>query len=351
MMIITILALVVILGLIVVDRLITEQGKKEGVEINRNFRIILRAVMIGIFLLLTLSKSVFFLNESQNRAVVVTLGKPTVVEGAGIKFKIPWISKVERINTTIQGFAIGYTKEKDENGNEVAEFNPAESLMITSDFNFVNVDFYVEYRITDPIDYIYGSNNPEEILKNVAQASIRNTIGQHGVDEVLTTGKVQIEGEIQDLIITEMEEKHTGLTLIKISIQDSEPPTVEVQKAFKEVETAKQAADEKKNNAEKYYNEKMPAAEATADKIKKNAQATKNERVNEAKGEVALFKAMYEEYQKNPESTKLRLYYENMEELLPNLNVIINGTEDSISNIFINGKGANLYESAQQEAK
>lgn len=286
---------------------------------------------------------VFFLNEQNSQAVVETLGKPELVEGAGIHFKAPYISKVVKVDTTVQGFQIGYQKEEDE-----AEFVEEESLMITSDFNFINTDFYLEYRIVDAMDYLYGTKDPEKILKNVAQAAIRNTIGTCDVDSVITVGKDEIQNKIQELIVQQLVDE-TGIEVVRISMQDAEPPTKEVQDAFKAVETAKQASISKVNEAKEYQAVQIPAAEANADKYIKDAEATKQERINEAKSEVAVFEAMYEEYKKNPESTKLRLYYENMEELLPNLKVIINSTDEDITNIFVNG--TNVTENQANQTK
>lgn len=111
-----------------------------------------------------------------------------------------------------------------------------------------------------------------------------------------------------------------------MTIQDSEPPTAEVMEAFKAVETAKQGKETAINNANKYRNEKLPGAKAQIDKIMQEAEAEKTQRVNEANGEVAKFNAMYEEYVKNPQVTKQRMFYEAMEEVLPGLKVVIDGT-------------------------
>lgn len=283
-----------------------------------------------IFAIVTIFSSTYIIGE-QNLAVVTTFGKAESVSGTGIHFKIPYIQKVKKLDATIQGFPIGY-KEEDN------EAQISDSLMITSDFNFVNVDFYVEYRIDDPITYLYGSSNPEGTLKNIAQAAIRNTIGRYSVDSVLTTGKSEIQAAIKEDVVKELETSKTGLTLINITIQDSEPPTEEVKKAFKEVETARQGSEEKLNEAEKYRNEKIPQAEAEADAIIRQAEAQKQERINEAIGEVALFNAMYTEYIKDPDVTKVRIYYEAMEELLPNLQIIVNGTDSEIKPIIVQDK-------------
>ena len=231
------------------------------------------------------------------------------------------MQKVHKVNTTIQGFAIGY-----DTGNNYAE--EAESLMITSDYNFVNVDFFIEYRIIEPVKAIYASENPELILKNIAQSCIRGVIASYDVDSVLTTGKTEIQSAIREKIVTQLSIHDIGIQLVNITIQDSEPPTAEVMEAFKAVETAKQGKETSINNANKYRNEQLPEAEAKVDKILKDAEATKQQRINEANGQVARFNAMYAEYIKNPAVTRHRMFYEAMEEILPQMKIIINGSDN-----------------------
>ena len=120
-----------------------------------------------------------------------------------------------------------------------------------------------------------------------------------------------------------VKEQDLGIQLVNITIQDSEPPTQEVMKAFKAVETAKQGKETALNNANKYRNEKLPEAEAEADQIIQDAEAQKQVRINEAEAEVARFNAMYEEYVKNPEITKKRMFYEAMEDVLPGMKIVI----------------------------
>ena len=262
----------------------------------------------------------FYQIQEQEQAVLVTLGTPKAVTETGLHFKIPFVQSVSKVNTTIQGFPIGY----DEYDNLSEE---DESLMITSDYNFINVDFYVEYRIGDPVKYLYDSEQPEEILKNVAQSCIRTVIGSYPVDDVLTTGKNEIQGKIKEKILAQMEEQDVGIQLVNITIQDSEPPTSAVMEAFKAVETAKQGKETALNNANKYRNEQLPKAEAQADEIIKNAEAEKQVRINEAEALVARFTAMFEEYVKNPVVTKQRMFYETMEDVLPGMKVIIDNGE------------------------
>ena len=204
-----------------------------------------------------------------------------------------------------------------------------ESIMITSDFNFVDVDFYLEYRVSDPVKAVYASKDPDLILQNIAQSCIRAAISNYDVDSVLTTGKGEIQSRIKEMITEQLDLYNVGLQLVNISIQDSEPPTAEVMEAFKAVETAKQGKETSINNANKYRNEKLPIAEADADQILQEAEATKQERINDANAQVAMFNAKFEEYEKNPEVTKKRMFYEAMEGILPQLRVIIDGTDST----------------------
>jgi len=149
-------------------------------------------------------------------------------------------------------------------------------------------------------------------------------IASYDVDEVLTTRKgARFQSKIKEMILKQMEEQDLGIQLVNITIQDSEPPTQEVMKAFKAVETAKQGKETALNNANKYRNEKLPEAEAEADQIIQDAEAQKQVRINEAEAEVARFNAMYEEYVKNPEITKKRMFYETMEDVLPGMKIVI----------------------------
>lgn len=279
-----------------------------------------------IVVVLALATSIYSTNE-QELGFVSIFGNNTMIESAGMHFKLPFVSQKHIFDATTKGMAIGYTEENDESVTN-------DSLMITSDFNFINIDFYLEYRITDPIAYYYSTNAPEGILANVAQSAIRNTVGQYDVDAVMTTGKTQIEIDVFEDVVNELEKHHTGLTVLNITIQDSEPPTSEVAKAFKDVEDAKQNADTAVNNANSYTNTNIPAAEAEAEKILQDADATKTERINAAKEEVATFEALFAEYSQNPEVVKKRMYLDALSEVLPNMEIIIDKDGQVI---YVNG--------------
>lgn len=284
-------------------------------------------IIISVIAVLILAFNCTYQVKEQEQAVLLTFGNAQPVTESGLHFKIPFVQTVEKVDTTIKGFSIGYNIDTNETIEE-------ESLMITSDYNFVNVDFFVEYQVSDPILALYASEDPVAILKNISQSCIRTVIGSTDVDSVLTTGKSEIQAEIKQMINERLEENELGIYLVNITMQDVEPPTQAVMEAFKAVETAKQGKETAINNANKYKNEKIPAAEAQVDQILQNAEATKQERINEATGQVARFNQMYEEYIKFPEITKQRMFYETMEEILPSLEIIIDSGDGSVQKIL-----------------
>ena len=264
--------------------------------------------------------------DDKQQAVVTTFGKVTDITGAGVHFKAPFgIQKVEKVDVNVyQKIELGYTSTGDS-----YLVNQDESTMITGDYNIVNVDFFVEYRISNPERYLYASNNAELILRNLIQSQVRNVVGSSTVDAVLTDGKENIQMQVKSLVTEILMEYDIGLTLVDVRIQDAEPPTKEVIEAFKAVETAKQNAEAVVNQAKAYENAQIPAAQAEADKLIQNAEYLKQKRINEAKEQVAMFTAMYEQYALNPEITRSRMYYEAISDILPGVKLFINTSGSS----------------------
>ena len=277
--------------------------------------------------------SCFYTVDDKQQAVVTTFGKVSDITDAGLHFKLPFgIQQVEKVDVNVyQKIELGYSST----GYDQYQVNPKESTMITGDYNIVNVDFFVEYKITDPVKYLYSSNSPELILRNLIQSQVRNVVGSTSVDAVLTDGKENIQSQVKDLVTQILAEYDIGLSLVDVRIQDSEPPTQEVIEAFKAVETAKQQAETVVNDAKAYKNAKLPNAQAQADQQIQNAQYLKQARINEATQQVAMFTAMYEEYALNPEITRSRMYYEAISEILPGVKLYINtGSGDNVDMVL-----------------
>ena len=289
-------------------------------KIKKIIKITLSAAAVAAVLLCVLT--CFYTVDDKQQAVITTFGKVTNITEPGLHFKLPLgIQKVHKVGVNIyQKIELGYTTNKD--GSITT--NESESAMITGDYNIVNVDFFVEYKISDPVQYLYSSNDPELILKNLIQSQVRNVVGSSTVDSVLTTGKENIQMQVRDLVTAILEEYDIGLTLVDVRIQDSEPPSQAVIEAFKAVETAKQQAEAVVNEAKAYQNAQIPQAEANADKLLQNAEYLKQKRINEAIEQVAMFNAMFEEYANNPDITRSRMYYEAISQILPGVKLFIN---------------------------
>ena len=251
--------------------------KKRGVDLHV-LKVVKKVIPIVIAVVVVVSvgfSTVYSVSENEN-AVVTMFGKVQRVDTAGVHVKVPFLRKINKVDITTHGASIGYDI-KNSTQEMVAKENPQ---MITSDFNLINVDFYMEYKVNDPVSFL-------------------------------------------ELLSAELQKRDIGIQLVNIMIQDVEPPTTDVFNAFKSVESAKQQADTTINNANRYKNEKLPEAEANADKIVQEAEATKAARIADAEGQVARFNKMYEEYTKFPLITKKRLFFETMEEILPDLKVIV----------------------------
>ena len=293
------------------------KGKTDWKKVRRI--LVSAAVVLALVILVG---SCFYTVDDKQQAVVTTFGRVTDVTDAGLHFKLPFgIQRAEKVDVNVyQKIELGYSTT----GQDMYATNVNESTMITGDYNIVNVDFFVEYKISDPVAYLYSSNDPELILRNLIQSQVRNVVGSTSVDAVLTDGKENIQSQVKELVTQILSEYEIGLTLVDVRIQDSEPPTTDVIEAFKAVETAKQQAETVVNDATAYKNAQLPNAQAQADQLIRNAEYLKQARINEATEQVAMFTAMYQEYAQNPQITRSRMYYEAIAEVLPGVKLYIN---------------------------
>ncbi len=306
-------------------------GSKEPLDWKKikNIAIIASVVLV---LLIGITTCYYTVDDKQ-QAVVTTFGKVTDITDPGLHFKLPFgIQQVHKVDVNVyQRIELGYSSDNKGGYN----IKNDESTMITGDYNIVNVDFFVEYKISDPVQFLFSSNDPEAILRNLIQSQVRNVVGSAAVDSVLTDGKENIQMQVKELVIQILAEYDIGLSLVDVRIQDAEPPTAAVVEAFKAVETAKQTAEAVVNEAKAYQNAQLPNAEAQANKLLQNAQYLKQKRINEATEAVAMFEAMYAEYVRDPEITRSRMYYEAISQILPGVKVYINTGEAGSMNMLL----------------
>lgn len=295
-----------------------------------SYKAVVLAIVVMIILIASLN-SVYTVNDQQ-QAVVLTFGKVTAIEGAGMHFKLPDpIQSVIKVPVQrTQKLELGY--REGDNGNYIAV--DEESKMITGDYNIIKIDFFIEWKISDPKKYLFAAVEPEKILRNTSLSAARTVVGSTTIDEVLTSGKVAIQSDIKEKLMNSLEDYDIGVQIIDVKIQDSEPPTEEVKQAFKNVENSKQSKETSLNEANKYKNAEIPKAQAESDKIIRNAESQRENKINEAKGQVVKFQKMYEEYKNYKEITKKRLYLEAMEEILPGITVYIEDSSGGIQKIL-----------------
>jgi membrane protease subunit HflK len=189
--------------------------------------------------------------------------------------------------------------------------------MLTGDLNVADVKWIVQYRIADPVQYLFGNRNPESALNDVAQTVMRTVVGDHTVTEVLTERRVEIAHEVQTKMQHLLALYTTGLRVEAVNLQNVTPPSDEVKRAFNEVNEAQQEKERKINEALQAYNQEVPRARGEAERTLAQAQGYAIQRVNTAKGDAARFAALFTEYQKAPGVTRRRLYLETMRDILP----------------------------------
>ncbi len=287
----------------------------------------------GLIVLLMLY-SCFYTVQEQERAAILTFGKYTGETGAGLHFKWPYpIQQVIKVPAELtQQITIGYREE----GGSIVPVEE-EALMITGDENIVSADAVVQWKISNIRDYLYNVDHPEQFLRNAASASIRSVIGSEKLDYAITDGKTEIQDKVRARLIELQDTYQTGIQVLDIKFQDIEPPDGQVAEAFREVTNAREEKNTKINNAAKYENERIPKARGEAQALLEQAEAQKKSRILNARGDVAQFNAIYEEYKANPDVTESRLILETLEKILPNARIIISdGSGDTVKYLPLN---------------
>lgn len=261
----------------------------------------------------------WFRVAEHEEALVMTFGQPGAQVQKGVHSKLPWpIQTVKVLPVRItQQMTFGYR----EKGGKLTDV-PEEAMMITGDEGIIWADLLVEWRIADISKYMFSTEQPEALLSNATSAALRSVIGSKKLDEALTTGKVEIQSQVQQRLVELMQAYDAGIRIESVKLQDVEPPS-EVADAFKDVNNARETMVTKQNEAEKYRNEQVPTARGKAQELIEKANANKLQRVNAAKGDVAKYQALHDAYKVNPTITRERLILETLDEILPGAEIYI----------------------------
>lgn len=202
-----------------------------------------------------------------------------------------------------------------------------ESLMLTGDLNLADVEWVVQYRISNAYQYLFKVRHPEITLRDLSESSMRQVVGDRTVNEVLTVGRTEVALAVKDLIQNLSDEYELGICIEQVVLQDVNPPDP-VKSAFNAVNEAQQEKETLINQAKSEYNRVIPHARGQARETIQKAEGYATARVNNAQGEATRFELLYQEYVKAPEVTRRRLYMETMQRVLPELgNKIITDQE------------------------
>ncbi len=285
-------------------------------------------VIIGIAVILWLASGIYIVKPDE-LGVVKRFGEAVRTTMSGIHYHIPIpIETVTKPRVTqVRRIEIGFRTigERQVGRNQAI---PSESLMLTKAENIVNLTFIVQYKIKDPVQYLFNVVDQAKTVKDAAEAAMRETVGKNDIDDILTIGKFKIQQDTKNILQSILDGYEAGIHVVAVQLQDVHPPE-QVMAAFKDVASAKEDKSKMINEAHGYRNEILPKAKGKAAQIVNDAIAYRESKIIQAQGDTSRFLQMLSEYRVARDVTKKRLYIETMEEILPPVNKII--LDDKIS--------------------
>lgn len=303
------------------------------IKIPKNLPKIILALAV-LFVVLAGVRQTFFTVAPEDVGIILRFGKVERKVPPGLHFKLPFgIEEVYHVpiqrqlkqefgyRTTKAGIKSEYQKRGYED----------ESLMITGDLNAVDVEWIIQYRINDPEKYLFHVRSVEDTFRDMTEAIMREVVGDHSVDEVITVGKEKINIEVKEKLQELCKQYETGISIQFVALQDVNPPPP-VQASWNEVNEAEQEKDKLINEAKTRYNALVPKAKGEASRMIKEAEGYELERVNMAEGDRKNFIGIYAEYRKAPVVTRRRMYLETMAKIMPRVGrkIIVDEDEKSI---------------------
>ena len=281
-----------------------------------NFRI---APVLLVLIIVWLLTGIYIVGPDEV-GVIRTFGKLTRVTQSGLNWKFP--SPIEIANTPkiteVKRIEIGFRSLQNGQYRTVEK----ESLMLTGDENIVDAEMIVQYKIKDPVEYLFKIVAPELTVREAAEASLRTVVGRNKIDETLTTGKFTIQEETKMQLQSILDKYQSGIHVVAVQLQDVSPPK-EVIGAFKDVASAKEDKNRMINQAEGYRNDVIPKARGEAEAMIRDAEGFMESRIKRAEGDAIKFTTILKEYNKAKSITEKRLYLETMEKVLPGIEKII----------------------------
>ncbi len=273
-------------------------------------------LLIGLVLAVWLGSSFYIVVEGQ-RGVVLTFGKYSEETGPGLRWRIPWpVQTHEIVNLSqVRTIEVGYR-------NNVKSKVLRESLMLTDDENIIDLQFAVQYTISEARDYLFNVRRPDETAMEVAETAMREVIGKSRMDSILYETQEAIAGKARDLMQEIHDRYKTGIQVSTVTIQNSQPPE-QVQAAFDDAVKAGQDRERQKNEGQAYANDVIPRARGAAARLAEESQGYKQRVIANAEGEASRFKQVLAEYSRAPAVTRERIYIETMQQILSSTSKIL----------------------------
>jgi membrane protease subunit HflK len=284
---------------------------------------ILVAVAIVLWLL-----TGFYRVQPEEQGVAMIFGKWVATTGPGLNYNLPSpIGAVETPKVTrVNRVEVGFHSATDMGQPSVVRDVPQESLMLTGDENIVDIQFVVFWIIKDAGEYLFNIRNPDGTVKDVAEAAMREIIGQSNFEFARTQGRAQIEQQVQALMQRVLDSYGSGIEVTGVRMTKSDPPQGAIG-AFRDVQAASADKERAINEAQGYLNQVTQRAQGQSEQILKAADAYKAERINQAQGDAQRFLLIYQQYLQNKDITTRRIYLDTMETILGNVNKVLIGKD------------------------
>ena len=267
----------------------------------------------------------FYTISPEEQGVVLRFGKYTSISSPGLNYHIPSpIEKVIKVPvTTTRNVEVGFRTQNAESIRNVDE----ESLMLTGDENIVDLNFVVQWFVSDAAKYVFNIRNPDKNIKDSAESVMREVIGKTNINFALSEGRDQVRQEAQDSLQKILDRNDSGITVSSLLLQKSDPPPAVIDD-FKDVQRARADQERLINEAQAYANRIVPEAKGEASKVRESAEAYKQEVIAIADGASKRFLSVYNEYKLAKDVTRRRIYLETMEKVMQNMNKVIIDNEN-----------------------
>lgn len=302
-------------------------------------------IVLAAIIALTLVYTGMFKVDDTEQAVITRFGKYYKTVGAGLHVKLPFgIDKSYNVPVkVVQTEQFGFQTIKAGQVNQYKNNITKESTMLTGDLNIVDVEWIIQYRIVDPVAWLFNVKECRQTIRDISQSVLNTLVGDRAILDIMGSERSAIQNAALDLMNDNFQQLGLGITVNTVRLQNIVPPAG-VQEAFDDVNKAIQDMNRFINEGKEAYNAEIPKAKGEADQQILIAQGYAAERVNKAKGDVARFNAVYEEYRKAPEVTRERLYLEAMETIFnahENTTLIDHKLENMLPVKNLSNKGAN----------